>query len=312
MKSKLKMSNVSQVRLMARIISFICPVILLAIFILGCQPKRESQEYTCSMHPEVVKPEPGNCPICAMELVLKTKAADETKVSADLNYLLKPTNELLIASIRTIAPTQKSVATKISVSGAITYDTKNVTSIAARYSGRIEKIYLHYNFQPVKKSQKILEIYSAELVAAQRELLYVLQSDKDNSTLIDAAKEKLRLLGLYESQITDLTASGKESISFAVYSPADGYLVAQDATEKISSSNTSPQKAMAGGMEESSRKTEKQENATPAATLQLREGMYIEAGQTLFSVANTSSVWAAFDVAQSQINLIHTGDDIPR
>lgn len=306
MKSKLKMSN----GLQSPTMFFVCLVSLFGLILSGCQPKKNTQEYTCSMHPEVIKTEPGNCPICGMELVLKTKSATETKVSADLNYLLKPTNELVISSIRTIAPTQKRPTTKIPVSGTITYDTKNVTAIAARYSGRIEKIFLRFNFQPVKKGQKILEIYSAEVVAAQRELLYLLQSDKDNSTLIEGAKEKLRLLGLYDSQIADLIKSGKESTALALISPADGYLMAQDVAEGISSQSTSSQKAMAGGMDESSPKIEKRESSTPPLELQLHEGMYIEAGQTIFSVVNTSSVWAEFDVAQYEKNEIHAGDEL--
>lgn len=287
-----------------------CMIILFVLSIFGCQSKKNQQEYTCSMHPEVIKTEPGHCPICGMELILKSKPADETKVSADLNYLLKPTNELVISSIRTIAPTAKSTITKIQASGTITYDTRNVTSISARYSGRIEKLYLRYNFQPVKKGQKILEIYSAELVAAQRELLYVLQSDKDNSTLVEGAKEKLRLLGLYETQITELIKSGRESTSFALYSPVDGYLMALDVAENNSTTNSVSQKAMSGGMEESPRKTNKQESGKRNSELQVREGMYVTAGQIIFSVVNTSIIWAEFDVVQSQNSLIHAGDEI--
>jgi hypothetical protein len=128
--------------------------------------------------------------------------------------------------------------------------------------------------------------------------------------LIEAAKEKLKLLGLSETQISDLIKTGKESTFLSVYSTADGYIVAQEVAEKISALSSTPQKGMGSSMNESTRKVENQENISQPSELQVREGMYVTTGQTIFSVVNTATVWAEFDVAQSLNNLIHPGDEI--
>src|SRR3546814_14261850 len=99
-----------------------------------------------------------------------------------------------------------------------------MNTIAVLFGGRIEKMYVHYQLEPVRKGQKIMEIYSPEIVTAQRELLYLLESDPGNASLIGASRQKLRLLGLTDEQINRLTETGEESYSLAIYSPYRGYL----------------------------------------------------------------------------------------
>jgi Cu(I)/Ag(I) efflux system membrane fusion protein len=147
-----------------------------------------TEQYTCPMHPTVVKDKPGTCPICGMELVLKGNHSEEVKITDELTYLLKPVNSAVVSSIKTIIPVKKSMEIKSNVNGLITYDTRTFTAISSRFEGRIEKLFVKYNFQPIHKGQRILEIYSPELLTAQRDLLYLLKSDKENSQLIDGEK----------------------------------------------------------------------------------------------------------------------------
>jgi Cu(I)/Ag(I) efflux system membrane fusion protein len=79
--------------------------------------------------------------------------------------------------------------------GNIGYDTREVGSISARVSGRIEKLYVKYRYQRISKGQHILDIYSPELLTAQQNLLFLLKNDAGNTTMIQASKEKLLLLG---------------------------------------------------------------------------------------------------------------------
>ena len=256
---------------------------IVLLIVCSCTQNRKFTQkgpYSCPMHPAVARDEPGTCPVCGMDLVLKEKGAEEGKIAEELNYLLKPVNAAVISSIKTILPTLKSMEIKMKANGIITYDTRRVTTISSRFNGRIEKLFIKYNFQPIHKGQKILEIYSPDLLTAQRDLLYLLKSDKENSELIDRAKEKLKLVGVLDEQINLLISSGKESNSFSVYSSEEGYLT--NSTEVL-------------------------EDQTE---LELREGMYVTAGQALFKVADTKNVLAEFDLFSKDIASIKVNDPV--
>src|SRR5437868_1525001 len=117
---------------------------LILMIAFGCSKNKDTQaeQYTCSMHPSVVQDKPGNCPICGMELVLKGKHGDEVKVAEELNYLLRPVNSSVISSIKTVAPVRKSVDVEAKANGIITYDTRALTTISSRISGRVEKLFV--------------------------------------------------------------------------------------------------------------------------------------------------------------------------
>ena len=132
-----------------------------------------NQEYTCPMHPEVIQDKPGSCPICGMELVARHTPGTETAIDSSLKHLLKPVNEQVVSNISVIKPDEGTKIFSMQVQGIITYDTREQTSISSRVSGRIERLLIKYNYQPVKKGQLIMEIYSPDLAAAQRELLFI-------------------------------------------------------------------------------------------------------------------------------------------
>src|SRR3546814_4198884 len=113
-----------------------------------------------------------------------------------------------------------------------------------------------------------MEIYSPEIVTAQRELLYLLESDPGNASLIGASRQKLRLLGLTDEQINRLTETGEESYSLAIYSPYRGYLYEASALApaKSASAQADPGQAASGAQ----------------VALSIREGMYVSRGQTVF------------------------------
>ena len=289
---------------------------LLLLLVFACTQNKDHashNQYTCPMHPTVIQDKPGSCPVCGMELVKKRQPGEEVKITAELNYLLKPTNAMVTSSIKTISPVQKSMNVETKSNGIIKYDTRRFTSIPIRFGGRIEKLSVKYNFQPIRKEQKILEIYSPELLTAQRDLLYLLKSNEDNLQLIEGAKEKLRLLGVSNSQIDQLVSTGKELYSFSVYSPVDGYIVEERTLDASASSlsQQSPNTSMAGGMASGSPSTV-QQTSTPSSGNELltREGMYVNTGQIIFKVVNTEYVWAEFDVYQRDAAFIKVNDHV--
>ncbi len=268
-------------------------------------------QYTCPMHPTIVQDKPGTCPICGMDLVKKGLPGQEVKITPELNNLLKPTNAMVTSSIRTIMPIEKVRDLNIKANGIITYDTRRSISIPIRFGGRIEKLSIKYNLQPVKRGQELLKIYSPELLTAQRDLLYLITSDKENTELINGAKQKLRLLGISDSQITGLISTGKESYSFPVYSPVNGYVVEEAAIAALEPTEKSAvSSSMEGGMDGRTRSTIPSPGSQISNELVTREGMYVNEGQAIFKVVNTDQVWAEFDVYQRDAASINVNDPV--
>ncbi len=282
--------------------------------------------YTCPMHPQIVQDAPGSCPICGMDLVKKNAGAgnDSVVVNADLNALLKPTNSVVVANMATVTPERRSKPVTITANGVITYDTRRLYTIPARFGGRIEKLFIRYAFQPVHKGQKLLELYSPDIVTAQRELIYLLTSDASNTHLIGLAKQKLRLLGVTDGQISRLTRTRKPNYSLTVFSPYDGYVVEADSPAPAAASSaqtgmgTSSGGGMNGGM---SSGTDEITFGSPApapsgraggsaSPLLLREGQYVQTGQTLFRVVNASRLWAEFRLYARDAADVHQGDPV--
>ena len=132
---------------------------LLGFMLLGCdQGKKafiesQAQVYTCSMHPKILQNNPGNCPICKMYLVPQHATATHGSADDSLNVLVKPTNELVISGIKTLRPEKVSRTAELSLKGVINYNTNNWKSVSARVSGRIERLYVKYNYEQVRKGQ---------------------------------------------------------------------------------------------------------------------------------------------------------------
>lgn len=301
---------------------YLRPLFML-LLLLGCghteeDHRDEATTYTCPMHPQIVRDEPGSCPICGMDLVPQAAAGDSIVIGEDLEFLLRPTNESVVASIATIQPKMKTVEAGVKMEGIITYDPRQIYSIAARAGGRIEQLYVKYNYQPISKGQKLMEIYSPELVTAQKELLYLLQAAPDDKQLIEGAKQRLLLLGARQEQINRIIRTGEASYTFAIYSPYNGYALGLNTTPPGVAVGTMPARrtssaggGMAGMGSSSAGGTSSSAsggvNANAGEEIQLREGMYVGAGQSLLRVVNPNQLWAEFNVPAGQISAIAKG-----
>ncbi|GHB87651.1 efflux RND transporter periplasmic adaptor subunit [Persicitalea jodogahamensis] len=298
-------------------------LLLLVAVAWGCDSKKEAahnhaEQFTCPMHPQIVRDEPGSCPICGMDLVPQAESGEEVVDSA-LRPLLKPTNAQVLSEAPTIAPETGTRIVTLSAQGKVAYDTREQAGVASRVAGRIERIGIRYNFQPVRKGQLLLEIYSPDLVAAQRELLYVSRQD-DNPALREGARQKLLLLGMSAAQIADIVRTGKPVYRVFVYSPASGYIVDQSV---VAAPATAPSAAMAGGGAASSGGGMNgmgggAASTTAAATapnvgnapVLIREGQYVGAGQTVFTIYKASSLVADFYLDASLAREVRRGQKI--
>ncbi|MBJ6118270.1 efflux RND transporter periplasmic adaptor subunit [Pontibacter sp. BT310] len=291
-------------------------LLVLAIVVAACSGEDHNHaegatEYTCPMHPQIVQNKPGTCPICGMDLVPKTAHGDGVEITEELAFLLKPTNTTVIANIATIKPEQKTAEATVKMDGVITYDPRRVYSVPAKVGGRIEKLFVKYNFQPIRKGQKLMEIYSPDLITAQKELLYLVQSAPEDKQLIQAARQKLQYLGATNEQINRLIRNGEESYTFAVYSPYNGYVIDLNASAPNANAAPAPAAGTGGGMDAMGGGTSSAATpttTTPAGqTIQLREGMYVTAGQPLVRVVNAEQLWAEFNVPAGDNNPLTKG-----
>ena len=254
----------------------------------GCNNKKDTHAghstnatadvYTCPMHPQIIKNQPGKCPICGMELVKKETGGLRSD-DVEMDALLKPTNEFVLSSVPVTTIQMKEEQMEITALGNIAYDTRDVGSISSRVSGRIEKLYVRFRYQRINKGDRILDIYSPELLTAQQNLLFLLKNDAGNTSFIQAAKEKLLLLGMSSQQLQQVIRFGKPSLAIAVFSNYSGHI-----HESVKSANMN---ASPAGMKDISLLTEE---------LSLKEGMYLQKGQSVFTVYNPARAWAILNI----------------
>lgn len=282
--------------------SYLLWLLPVLIILAACKDKKEIPEehvrpvskeiYTCPMHPEIIRDRPGICPICGMDLV-KKEAGNEKLDETELASLLKPANEFVVSAIPVTTIEKRGEQIEIEALGNIVYDTRQSGSISARVSGRIEKLYIRYRYQKISRGQHILDIYSPELLTAQQNLLFLLKNDATNITFIEAAKEKLLLLGMSTAQLHQVIKKGKPSMTIAVYSEYSGHI--------HESANAANMNTPAGLMKDISLITEE---------LSLREGMYVQKGQSIFTVFNPDRAWAVLNIYGDNQSLIKAGNKV--
>jgi len=276
----------------------IIPLALALILLAACKGSEHTppataaapkELWTCSMHPEIIRDKPGVCPICGMDLVRKKD--DQARLTdVHLDDLLQPTDRFVVSSIPMTALQKEKIAVEVKALGVVSYDTRLINTISARVSGRIEKLYVHYRYQHIHKGAKIMDIYSPELATGQQELLFLLKNDPDNTTLIGAARQKLLQLGMSEGQLQEVIRTGKPTLTVTVYSNYSGHI--------HEAGNTMPD------AREPLQRTDVSETM---GELPVKEGMYVEKGQTVFQLFNTDRSWVLLQLLPEQAT-VKVGD----
>ena len=252
--------------------------------------EHQNEVYTCSMHPEIIRDKPGNCPICGMNLVKKVTENNAVEDNS-LDNVIKPTDNFIVGNYQTTTAIDTTLSGKINLPGIVGYDPNSSVNIAARMSGRIERMYVNYKYQKVNKGQKLFDLYSPELLTEQQNFIYMITNDAENPSIINASRQKLLLYGMTESQINFLVATKKSNPVISIFSPASGII---DGTGTMDNT-TNP------AMQSASNNT---------ATLDVKEGSYIKKGEVIFKLLNTDKVWGIFNVIQGYNSLIKANQSI--
>jgi Cu(I)/Ag(I) efflux system membrane fusion protein len=175
--------------------------------------------YTCSMHPQIRQNEPGNCPICGMELILLNEAAEQEETTLSMTEAA-----VKLADIQTTQVERRTPELEIRLPGRVAADERRVSSITAQFPGRIEELYVNFTGTYVEKGEKLATIYSPDLISAQRELLEAVRNKEINPALYESARRKLRLLGLPENEIQRIESSRKVTDQIPIVATRSGYV----------------------------------------------------------------------------------------
>ena len=179
--------------------------------------------YTCSMHPQVRQNEPGDCPICGMELIPADNSSRQS--AADNDYTLTMTNAAVkLADIQTSRVAYGMPVHTFTLPGRVVENKNNVSAITAHYPGRIRDLFVDYEGTFVREGQKLASIYSPELIAAQQELLETVKYREQNPRLYEASRRKLLLWEFPESTIDEIEQSGEIMTELDFVSPVSGYV----------------------------------------------------------------------------------------
>jgi len=222
--------------------------------------------WTCSMHPSVRQPASGKCPICGMDLI----ALDSEAEGDDPMEVKMSETAMKLANIQTTIVERGISAKEIRLTGKVQPDERRVYTQTSHLPGRIEKLSINFTGDLVKKGQTIGQIYSPELVTAQRELLEAYQIRESQPQLYEAAKSKLKNWKLMDEQINAVIANGQPLTNFPLHSDFTGVVV------------------------------------TKVVSL----GDHVSQGQPLFEVVDLAAVWILFDVYEADLTWIKRNDPI--
>ena len=126
---------------------------------------KQGKVWVCPMHPEIVQDHPGKCPICGMDLVESGSGeTHEHGVSIDAGAMQK-------IGVRLARAKMSVMHKEIRTYGNVVADGSGIYNIHSFFDGIIQKSYVTYPGQKIRKGQVLYEIYSPELNTQQQELL---------------------------------------------------------------------------------------------------------------------------------------------
>ncbi|UCS92220.1 efflux RND transporter periplasmic adaptor subunit [Echinicola marina] len=178
--------------------------------------------WTCSMHPQIKQSEPGDCPICGMDLIPLEE--DQNEVLDPMAISMSPT-AMQLANITTVAVGTMDPVKTVRLNGKVQEDERLVSSQSSHISGRIERLNVSFTGEYVNKGQVIAYIYSPELVTAQEELFEAQKIKETQPQLFKSARTKLKNWKLSDGQIDKILERGSPSDDFPITADISGYVL---------------------------------------------------------------------------------------
>ncbi len=249
-----------------------------------------SAGYYCPMHPQVTSDEPGVCPICTMDLVpMDNPNAMERHLedsAGDLGGEISITpRDRIVADVGTWTVGFRQITSDIIAPAVVEINEATEKSITAWFPGRLDRLYIEKTGDYIRKGAPLAEIYAPELITAQQEYLLALETRRGNllpsfegsgadassttqeDRLVEAAEERLALLGMTDRQISSLRSDRKIARRTTIFATASGIVTRKG----------------------------------------VREGAYVNEGTTIAEVVDLSSVWVIASVPEAQADMLRLG-----
>lgn len=221
--------------------------------------------------------------------------ASGPETSAEIPTVEIPSDKQQLIGVKTAVVSVQSMSKTIRTVGIVEYDQRKLNTINAKVEGFIEKLYINFAGAYVLKGEPVADIYSPELWATQQEYINLLKWSKqmgvrnneqiqnrgkekgdfdvssminrDVHVLLEAARQRLRLLDINDEQIRKIEESERPFRTLTLYSPYSGYVLQKN----------------------------------------INQGMRVMSGQSLLDVVDLSSVWITADIYESELPLIKVG-----
>jgi Cu(I)/Ag(I) efflux system membrane fusion protein/cobalt-zinc-cadmium efflux system membrane fusion protein len=229
------------------------------------------------MDPTYIRDEPGKSPM-GMDLipVYEDEAEDVPAGTVQIDPVFVQN-----IGVQTIEVQRTDIPFTIRTVGNLIYNERQIYWVNTKYEGWIEKAYVNYVGEEVKKGDELFEIYSPELVTTQKEYLQAInyaerltRSDYPDiaeraGSLVESSRERLGYWDITDAQVRDLEKSGELRRTLTVVSPVDGLVV-----EKMD---------------------------------QALEGMYLKPGMNVYKIVDLSTIWVEAEVFENQVPWLKVG-----
>jgi len=213
------------------------------------------------MEPQRHFDKPGKSPFMDMDLV--PKYADEAGGAGGVTIDPRVAQNL---GVRTADVGLGRIEHRVEAVGGVVWNERAVFVVQARSAGFVEKLHARAPLDAVAKGQPLVELLVPDWAAAQEEYLLLRRTGKDSS-LAEAARNRLRLLGMSEEQIGLLEKTGEAQNHITLYAPITGVI----------------------------------------AELGVREGMTVASGAMLFRLVDLATVWVNVEVPEAQGSRLQPG-----
>ncbi len=215
---------------------------------------------------------PGKSPM-GMDLVPVYEEGNDNSAMDEFPSVKVKANTAQNMGIRTLSIRKKQLSRTIHTIGFINYNEDSLHHVHSRTNGWLEKIHIKAEGDTVKKGSILADFYSPDIVAAEKDLLIARRSGKLLSqsgagSLLEAAKQKLRLLEVPESVIKRIQSTGKSQNTIPILAPHNGVVI----------------------------------------KMGVRDGMYVTPKLQMYSIADLSSVWVQVDVFGHHFDWVNVGN----
>lgn len=235
--------------------------------------------WTCAMHPQIWQPKTGDCKLCGMDLIAVREGQDDNLGPRELKLSAAAAK---LADVEITPVIRMIPEMNVRMVGKIEYDESRLAYITARFPGRLDRLFVDYTGVSVNEGDHLAMIYSPKLLVAQQELiqakknLAVLGNDAQSGfrerahKTLLSAREKLRLWDLTPEQIQQIEQNEKPMDHLTINAPIGGVVLHKNAVE----------------------------------------GVYLETGARIYTIADLSSVWVKLDAYESDLQWLHYGQKV--